>query len=221
MSTNPFARHRFVTYPSLGDPATAYKVVTSAANVFRLTPSVPIQIIRWGLIATTTVNDGANGLKLTGDVRPTAGSDSSRVTGASTSVASQTGYNATGQPGFYYDTAGGSITLTASATQLVAGKFAYHDVAPQAPQSSGYYPDPDTVQASPGGVDTQLVIYPGQEFLIAVQATAPGAGAGVLFAEFLELPFQGSGYSGATQIVPAAIRPTPSDAISNGTKYFS
>lgn len=222
---NPYTQHRIASFPCMGDPTGTYKVVTSAADVFKLTPSAPIQILRWGMICTTTVNDATagHGLKLTGDVRITAGSDSGRVTGLSTLVSAQTGYNGPSQPAFYYDTAGGSIKIQPSATQVVAGNFIYHTLAPQVPGTSNYYPDADTYFVSPGGVDTQLVIYPGQEFIIGVvaDATVPSAGAGSFFCEFLQLPFQGTGYSGATQIVPSSISPTPSNATNVGTRYFA
>lgn len=216
------SQHNRITNPPQGS-AGAYISVASAGDVFRYTPAAPVWVKRWGFLATTTVNDATNALRLTMDLRPTIGSNVSRTTGATTTVASQTGYNATGQPGFLVDTAGGSLTLTASATQLLAGKGVYHDLNPQAATGSNpaLYPRPDTDFLPPGGVDTQFVVYPGQEIVIAVQATAPGSGVGILFMEMQELPNQGTGYNQLGSILPSSISPTPSNSLVNMTRTQS
>lgn len=212
--------HDRVTNPSQG--STAAYISVAAGDVFRLSPNAPIRIVRWGFICTTTVNDATNALKLTGDIRVTAGTDTGRVTGATTVVASQQGYNASNLPAFNTDAAGGSLTLVASASQVAAGKGVYHDLNPQTGSGSPLlYPQPDTAFVSPGGVDTQLVVYPGQEFLIKSQATAPAAGAGIFFVEFEALGFQGTGYAQLAQIVPASISPTPSNSLANLTRVQS
>jgi hypothetical protein len=205
--------HKRITQPADGSVA-AYQAVTAAADVFRYSPNAPAQVVRWGFIATTTVNDGSNALKLTCDFRPTAGSNVSRTTGATTTIqTTTTGYNAAGQPALFSDAAGGSLTLVASTTQVVAGQGVYHTVNPQTGSGSpALYPQPDTV--SGGGVNTQFTVYPGQEVLIAIQATAPGAGAGIFFMELREQPFQGD-----TQL-PAALALTPSNSISNMVRKF-
>lgn len=228
--------HKRITNPSEGGVG-GYASFASAADIFRWSPGAPAMVLRWGVIATTTVNDGSNGLKLTCDLRPTAGSDTGRLKGATYTVASQGGYNAAASPAFYIDyggtgttlgLGGGSITLTASATQIVAGKGVYHNVNPQAPTGStlasgvitalgGYYPSPDTAFVPPGGIPTQFMVYPGQEVVIAVQATAPGAGAGVIFLEVIEQAFQGdyNNYGDVLSGVPSSISPTPSNATFN------
>lgn len=199
-----------------------YVSVTVAGDILRVAPVAPIQIVRWGFDAAVGVADATNALKLTGDVRPTMGSNTGRTTGATTTVSSQTGYNASSQPAFLTDTAGGSLTLTAAASQLAAGKGVSHEVNPQAGSGSpSLYPQPDTAFSAPGGVDTQLVIYPGQEFVIAVQATAPAAGSGSAWVEYRELANVGPGYAGLATVIPSSISPTPSAASSNRTRVQS
>ncbi len=75
---------------------------------YSFAPAMPIAIVRWGTInnSTTVVGSG----KFTCDLRPTAGSDSSRVTG---SIASGV------------DTQGGTLTMAATA----AGKGNYHNLS--------------------------------------------------------------------------------------------
>lgn len=236
----PFGyHHKRITNPT--DGGTASYVSVAAGDVFRYSPGAPCMVLRWGFIATTTVNDGTNALKLTCDLRPTAGTDTGRLTGNTFTVASGTGYNATGAPAIYVDYGGngttlgfggGKITLTASTTQVVAGQGVFHNVNPQAPTSStisggvisalsGYYPAPDTAFTAPGGYPTQFMVYPGQEVVIASKATAPGAGAGIFFMEVLEFPFQAANNNNAVTGtgVPSSIVPNPSNPGSNLTLY--
>lgn len=234
--------YKRIVNPAQGTTA-SYVSVASSADVFRYSPPVPCLVLRWGFIATTTVNDNTNGLKLTCDLRPTAGSDTGRLTGATFTVATSSGYNATNSPAFYIDyggtgttlgAGGGSITLTASTTQVVAGKGVYHTLNPQAPTGStvasgvitalgGYYPAADANFTPPGGVDTQFLVYPGQEVLIKVQATAPSAGVGILWMDVIEQAFAGgtNNYAAAANQIPSSISPTPSNAISNLTRVFA
>lgn len=233
--------YKRITNPSQG--GTASYVNVTAGDVFRYSPGGPCQVLRWGFIATTTVNDGTNALKLTCDLRPTAGSDTGRLTGATYTVASGSGYNASATPAFYIDyggtgttlgLGGGSLTVAASTTAVVAGKGVYHTLNPQAPTGStlvsglitvlgGYYPAAQTANVAPGGVDTQFVVYPGQEVLIASHATAPGAGAGIYFMEVLEMSFTGdnNNYGNVASGVPAGISPTPSNATVNLTRVLA
>lgn len=210
--------HKNVQNPAEGQAAAGaetYVSVTTAQDILVWAPSKPVQIVRWGFIATTTVNDGANALKLRGDFRPTAGSNAGRVNGVTTTVAASSGYNAAGQPALFSDTAGGTLTLTPSATQVVAGQGVYHQVNPQTAGATGVYPAPDTSPGAGAGVDTQLVIYPGQEFVLTIVATAPAAGAGVFFVEARELPNQGD------TKYPSAFSPTPSNALFNMVRVNS
>ena len=206
--------HRTVNNPAEGTTA-APIALTSAANVLIYRSHRPFRVVRWGLTVTTTINDATNALVLSCDLRPTAGSDVGRITGTSTVISAQSGWNASALPQFQYDLAGGTITMTAGASQLAAGQVAYHDVNPQKPSATytPYYPDPDTAFDSPGGVSTQFVVYPGQEVVIAVQPTAPGAGAGTIFLAIEEQAFQGSKSNNPVVVsgVPSSIRPTPSD----------
>ena len=208
--------HQVVYNPSPG-PVPTYKLVTTATQVLQFAPSKPAQIVRWGFLCKTTVNDATNALVLSGDVWPVIGSNSNAIAGSTTVVSSTTGYNAAGSPALYSDTAGGSLTLTASATQVVAGKGVYHTMNPQKASSGSYYPVPGSTQPA----DTQLVIYPGQQFVISVAATAPSAGDGIFFVEYKDLPFQGLQYNAAgVAITNQAAALSPSNATSNLTQYF-
>jgi len=206
--------HAIIANPPLGSTSGPVSVET-AADVLVFAPWRPVRIIRWGFICTSTVNDATNALALTLDLRPTAGSNVSRTTGASTILSGQTGWNASALPQFFYDLAGGSMTFAAGASQIAAGKAAFHEVASQKPSAtySPYYPDPDTAFDSPGGVNTQFVIYPGQEAVIAVQAVAPAAGAGKFFLEIEEQAFEGNSSNNKIAVsgIPSSIIPTPSD----------
>lgn len=228
-------RHKRITNPPEG-AASAYLSVAAAADVLRFSPGAPCQVLRWGFIATTTVNDAVagHGLRLTCDLRPTAGTDTGRLVGGTFTVAAGAGYNAQGSPAIYIDyggtaavlgKGGGMITLAPSATQVVAGTGIFHNVHPQAPTGStvaagiltvlgGYYPSPATAFVPPGGVPEQFMVYPGQEVVIAVRANTvvPGAGAGIFFLELIEFPLtaDGNNNSGAAVGVPNAISPTPS-----------
>src|SRR5271169_5839582 len=82
------------------EPGTA---VTSAGAKLILAPNLPVAIMRWGFICTETVNDATNPLVITLDFHPTVGSAGSAVVGATTTLASQTGWNASSLPSFYTD----------------------------------------------------------------------------------------------------------------------
>lgn len=237
--------HKTISAPPEG--ATSAYVSVAAGDLMRYSPGKPVMLLRWGFIATTTVNDAVNALKLSADLRVTAGSDSGRLRGRTFVVSAGSGYNAQGSPAIYMDyggngttlgRGGGSITLTASASQLAAGLGVWHGVNPQVPTSStvvggivtaigGIYPTPQPGLTGfpgggpvpPGGLPTQFIIYPGEELVIASNATAPGAGAGIVFAELIELPFtaDGNSNSGAPTGVPSSIVPTPSEAGSDLT----
>lgn len=210
-----FYQHRMITNPAEGaSGGTGYVLVTSATPTkFAYAPLKPIRVVRWGFICAVTVNDATNALKLTCDVRAVVGGTT--TTGVSTVIAAQSGWNAPNLPPVLFDLAGGSLTLTASASQVAAGQVVYHEVAPQKPSAtySPYYPDPDVAFDSPGGVNAQFAVYPGQEVLITSQPTQPAAGAGIFFMEVEELAFTGSGnnYPRIGTGIPAGITPTPSD----------
>jgi hypothetical protein len=209
--SNPL--HRIISNPAEG--STTASVALTAGPVLIYAPWRPIRIVRWGMVCVTTVNDTTNALKLTCDLRPTAGSSTGQVTGASTLISAQTGWNASTLPQLFYDTKGGSITLTASASQVAAGQAIYHEVGPQAPSAaySPYYPDPDTAFDAGSGVATGFLVYPGQEVVITSQATAPATGAGKFFLEVDEQAFAGSGDNNRIVVtgIPSILTPTPSD----------
>lgn len=80
---------------------------TSTGDKLILTPSAPVSIIKWGFIVTTTLSS-SGAVVFTGDFRPTAGSDTARVTGAVTAGIDtaggqlSTGLTTAGGKGFYH-----------------------------------------------------------------------------------------------------------------------
>ena len=58
----------------------AQVTLTTAADKFTYTPSVPVDIIRWGVIADALIDVGV-GMTIKLDHRPTAGSDTARTDG--------------------------------------------------------------------------------------------------------------------------------------------
>ncbi len=202
-----------------GSGAEPSAAVTSAGSKLILVPNIACAILRWGFICTTTVNDATNPLVMTLDWHPTVGSTAGAVVGATTLVASQTGWNASTLPAFYTDLAGGSITLTKGASQLAAGKGVYHLLNPQTKMppndaSTNPVPSPDTAFVPGGGMNSLgLTIYPGQEVQLSVSAIAPAAGAGVFFIHYYHLAFEGSGsnYENVATGIPASITPVVGD----------
>lgn len=209
------------TSPSGVEGAAITTSANGGSDLITIRPTRPIAILRWGVIATTLVNDAVNALVLTFDWYPTAGSNSNRVTGATTTLSSQTGWNASALPAFFTDLAGGSITFTASASQLAAGKGAYHQINPQTKMppndsSTNPVPSPDTAFVAGGGMASiGLTVYPGQEVRMRLNATAPTAGAIVPFVHYYALAFQGAGSNnegGTTATgIPSSITPVVGD----------
>ena len=195
-------------------------LMTSAADVLVIRPTRPIAIVRWGLIATTTVNDSTNALVLSCNFRPTVGSTASQVVGVTTTVASTSGWNSSAMPAFYTDLAGGTLTLTAGTAQLTAGQGVYHNINPQTKMpstdsSTNPVPSPDTALVAGGGaVMMGLTIFPGQEAALVVAATAPNAGAGIPFFHYFPLAFAANGNnnegSSVATGIPSSIVPTSS-----------
>lgn len=133
------------------------------------TPATPIIVIRWGFILDAAFTTTAAITQL--DQRVTAGSDSNRVAGATSSG---------------FDTAGGSFT--ASSTTLAAGKGNYHNVIPAHGITETGSPPADAGESKSGWPD-RFVVYPGQQLVFKV-ATASSSGTGFAFIEYQELPFQ-------------------------------
>lgn len=199
-------------------------VTVAAGAKLLLAPTTPVAVLRWGFICTTLVNDASNALKLSLDWHPTVGSAASSVVGATTVTATAAQWNASNQGAFATDLAGGSITLTASASQIAAGKGVYHLMQPQTKMppndaSTNPVPSPDTAFVPGGGeMSLGLTVYPGQEVLLNSNATAPGAGAGIFFIHFWHLAFegQGAGYgainnSALATGIPSSITPVVGD----------
>jgi hypothetical protein len=137
--------------------------IASTGDKASFAPSVPVNVLRWGIIATTTFTGAP---VITMDFRPTISSDTSRVTGATSGGV---------------DTAGGTLTPGT----LAAGKQSYRNVKQAA--ASG-------LSSTGTPAATGIQVLPGQE-LVAKVGTAAGAGAGVFFWEYEELPAQGAAWT--------------------------
>lgn len=198
--------------------------VTSAGSKLIFAPNIACAVLRWGFICTTTVNDATNPLVLTMDWHPTVGATAGAVIGATTQLASQTGWNAGTLPAFYTDLSGGSMTFVKGTSQIAAGKGAYHLINPQTKMppndaSTNPVPSPDTAFVPGGGMQSiGLTVYPGQELQISVAAVAPGAGAGIFFIHYWHLAFEGAGaaYGGLATTnlatgIPSSITPVVGD----------
>ena len=157
----------------------------------------PYRIIRWGVTITVApVSTNTSVLTFRGDVYPTPiGTGTIVATGATATVQTANGYNSSNSNAFYVDTGGGTLSVP-NAQMVVAtgtvpiGTVLWHNVNPQATQTGGYYPAPDTALIPPGGVSTQLNIYPGQSFQITCTAIPnSAAGHGVFWVEVEEQAF--------------------------------
>ena len=186
----------------------------------------PVRIIRWGAIITTAATDNSTStLKFTGNLWYQANVNTNQVAGATTTITSATGYNSSNMPAFYSDTAGGSLTvpnaLLTGTGGLAIGSVIYHNVNPQAATSNYYPANPEITISSTGalsvtsggGLDTQLVIYPGYTFAIMSTTVPNTAGAGVMFVEVEEQAFVAPYNNNQLAVtgVPAAALPLPSD----------
>jgi hypothetical protein len=216
-------KHRTIQNPAEGlvtSPGITF--VSSATNMLLFNPSRPVRIVRWGVVIMTTATDAGSthGLKFTCDTYTSAGATGTHVTGSTTSFGgANTGYNASNNPVFYIDTAGGSLSVPNAvlALGLAVGTVLWHNVNPLTSQTGGYYPAPDTALISPGGVSTQLVIYPGQSVSIACADIGSTAGAGKIFLEVQEQPFQVDYNNNQLAVtgVLSTIVPTPSSVAGN------
>lgn len=157
--------HQTAVFPN----ATTGIVITSTGDKAVFTPSRPCQVMRWGYVAdvSSTVTPPVFGL----DFRPTAGSNSGRVTGASSGG---------------YDTGGGGTITTTALSQTAQGKGVYNNVTL----------NPANVAVGAG--DLQLFIIPGNQLVFTV-TTAATAGSGFFFVEYLEKPFVGDAKLPASQ----------------------
>jgi hypothetical protein len=143
---------------------------TTIANGIKMEimPTWPIQVLKWGGVVTTAIT--TNPLQVRCNFRPTAGSATGEVQGATASGV---------------DTAGGQISL--STALGVAGR-AFEHVVSQAPISASSF----------GGVTSGLVVLPGQSVTLEAFGTAPGAGAVAYSLEYVELPVPGGVSATAT-----------------------
>jgi len=182
--------HRMISNPPEGNAGGGtIPLMTSAAAVMTYNPSRPVRIVRYGIIVTTAITHASNNFQLRGDYCPLVQAGGTIVTGATATVQQASGYNSSNSPVFNVDTAGGTATvLNANLGSLAIGAVMWHNVNPQAAQTGGYYPAPDTALIPPGGVDTGLVIYPGNSFRIFC-VNGMTTGAGVVFLEIEEQSF--------------------------------
>ncbi len=150
--------HDNIQYPVAGG-LTSGILVTTTGDKAAFTPNFPCRIIRWGIIwdVAPTVTPPV----LTLDFRPTAGSNTNRVTGLVTAGV---------------DAAGGTITSPAiGAAGTLQGQGLYHNVQAAVISASGY---------------DGFVLFPGQQAVLTV-STAATAGSGFPFIEFETLAFVG------------------------------
>ena len=112
MSTG-FENRRVEIFPSQGSDTVLVGIgMASTEDKLTFAPLVPIDIVRWGFVADVVMGDANTVLAM--DFRPTIGSDTARVNGATDSTT-------------FIDTAGGVLTGTAT---TAVGKGEYHNVNP-------------------------------------------------------------------------------------------
>lgn len=148
-------------------------VFTSTGDKFIFSPSNPVRLLRWGIVIQTDLVPVTQFL-LSLSYRPTAGSDTARVV---------------------------IDTLRTGTTTYVAGKGIMRD--PYTASSTATTPISQVAAAGPQGVaalninsgQQQLVLKPGEEWVIDVTTAATTTGKGYVWVEFAELPIsKPSGY---------------------------
>lgn len=179
---------RVVQNPAEGLVSSHTVTIAASTAMMIYNPIKPCRVVRWGCLVTGAISDDASGtLKFRLDTYPEPNAAGTAIaTGATTSVSSQSGYNASNSPAFYYDAGGGTISVTNATlnpTGFAVGQVLWHNVNPQAAGASGYYPDPDTNLTPPGGVDTQLVLYPGGSARIYCVNAPSTPGSGIFWME--------------------------------------
>lgn len=144
---------------------------TAADIKFAFAPGVPIDVLRFGVIAKTLIDVGA-GMILT-----------LSKTAVLTDLSSPTAY----------------ATLSTGTTDIAANKGLYRDVATAVAQSSvaGLGGDNTYVNVKPLG---PMEVNPGEAVTITLTDVADTAGTGWLFIEYVEKPFAGSRISNMTAV---------------------
>lgn len=135
----------------------------AASDKYMIRRPHPFDIVRWGLITIELLDPDAGGFQIDLDLRPTVGSDTSRV-----------------------NAAGGSI-VRADADTIAAGTVAYIDVVLPVAASTGS--DGSIVNVDGSG---PLRVNPGAEAVFEVTNTVGAASTGYVWAEIIEYPFQGT-----------------------------
>jgi hypothetical protein len=135
----------------------AYNMASAADTACILTPVFPVEIISFGFIVTTALVSATEFVaKL--DLRPSAGSDTSRGDGDL-----------------------GTLTLTAA--QIVIATAVGSVVRSRPDTLSTAF-----VTASPGPVEGAMVVLPGQQAVIQVTTALATSGQGIPFIEYRFLP---------------------------------
>ena len=112
MSTG-FENRQVVIFPTQGGDAVVPGLDMGAdEDLLTWAPAMPVDIVRWGYIVDTVL--GASVLVVAMDFRPTKGSDTARVNGATDGTT-------------FIDTAGGTLTPGVS---TAVGKGEFHNVNP-------------------------------------------------------------------------------------------
>lgn len=148
-------------------------VLTSTGDKFIFTPGAPVRLLKWGVIVQTDLVPVTQCL-LSLSKRPTAGSDTSRAV---------------------IDT-----LRTGTSAAYVAGKGIYRDPytasssATTTDEPSGFGPLGTTAPLQYSG-QAQIVLKPGEEWVVDVTTAATTTGKGYIFIEYVLLPIsKPSGY---------------------------
>lgn len=238
MSFGQFSQRRIIAQPTdgtLGYSTTTCGTTPTTSNagvMLYFAPTRPSRVVRWGYIVGSVMQDNASAtFTMKCNLWPELVTSTNAVTGLTTAVSTQTGYNSSSLPAYYTDLAGGTITVSnatlTNGTGIVAGSMLYHNVFPQTGNSSllgglsTYYPAPEQTVSSvgaytlvpPGGVSTQFVVWPGQAVVLVCTAVGATPGAAKFWLEIEEQAFvaPNNNNPNVTTGVPSAIRPTPSD----------
>lgn len=152
-------------------------VFTTTGDKFIFTPANPVKLLKWGVIFSTSLSTGANGLVLELDKRITAGSDTGRVDEVDTLTVAVNNTTYVGGLGVYRDPYTASVAnVTTPASEVAA---------------AGPLGVSLTIQAG----QAQLQLKPGEEWVVTCETAASTAGQGYIWIEYAYLPIsKPSGY---------------------------
>lgn len=141
-------------------------VFTSTGDKFIFTPSAPVRLMKWGFVAQTDVVPVTN-LILSLSKRPTAGSDTARAVIDTLSLGTSAAYVA--GKGAYRDPFTASTVATTPLSEVSGSGQGSNSPA----NTSG---------------QQQIVLKPGEEWVIDVTTAATTTGKGYLWIEYALLP---------------------------------